>query len=178
MALQLFSAFLPAQKRVTMRKTLAITVAALAASAALATPAQATALDKSKAARLAMALQLTQDSQTSFDRWVKARVNRNTEAVKAYEFDWSSNGCSVPEDIKNADSWKLVFLIPCTRHDFGYRNVKKLSSTSSWKTFKKGVDSAFHGDMKRTCDRSFSGAKKIACKTVAYEFYAAVKLFG
>ncbi|WP_433514872.1 phospholipase A2 [Nonomuraea sp. CA-143628] len=162
-----------------MKKTLAVTVAALAASAALTTPAQAVALGKSKAQRLMMAVQLTLDSKSSFDKWVKARVNRNTEAVKAYKFDWSSNGCSVPKGIKNADSWKFVFLVPCTRHDFGYRNVKKLASTSSWKnTYKKGVDLAFYGDMKRTCDRSFSGAKKTACKTVAYEFYAAVKLFG
>ncbi|MFG6199748.1 phospholipase A2 [Nonomuraea sp. JJY05] len=162
-----------------MKKTLAVTVAALAASAVLATPAQATALDKSNAERLMMAVQLTQDSKSSFDKWAKARANRNTEAVKAYKFDWSSNGCSVPKEIKNADAWKLIFLIPCTRHDFGYRNVKKIATTSSWKnTYKKGVDSAFHGDMKRTCDGRFSGAKKVACKTVAYEFYAAVKLFG
>ncbi|MEQ4715508.1 phospholipase A2 [Nonomuraea sp. B19D2] len=162
-----------------MKKTLAVTVAALAASAALAAPAQATALDKSKSEQLMMAVQLTMDSKSSFDRWVKARANRNTEAVKAYKFDWSSNGCSVPKAIKNADTWKALFLIPCTRHDFGYRNVKKIASSSSWKnTYKKSVDSAFHGDMKRVCDGRFSGAKKAACKTVAYEFYAAVKLFG
>ncbi|GAA3546376.1 phospholipase [Nonomuraea rosea] len=161
-----------------MKKTLAVTVAVLAMSAALAAPAQATALDKSKAARLAMAVQLTMDSKASFDRWVKARANRNTAAIKDYTFDWSTNGCSVPKKISNADSWKAIFLIPCTRHDFGYRNVKKLASSSGWKTFKKSVDGAFHGDMKRTCDRRFSGVKKAACKTVAYEFYLAVKAFG
>ena len=63
-----------------MKKTLAVTVAALAASAALAAPAQATALGKSKAEQLAMAVQLTLDSKSSFDRWAKARANRNTEA--------------------------------------------------------------------------------------------------
>ncbi|MFI7134701.1 phospholipase A2 [Nonomuraea sp. NPDC050153] len=162
-----------------MKKTLAVSVAALAASAALATSAQAAVLDKSKSEQLIAAVQLTMDSKSSFDKWAKARANRNTEAIKAYKFDWSSNGCSVPKEIKNADAWKLVFLIPCTRHDFGYRNVKRLAATGNWKnTYKKSVDSAFYGDMKRTCDEHFSGVKKTACKTVAYEFYAAVKLFG
>ena len=85
----------------------------------------------------------------------------------------------MPKEIKDTDTWSHL---PDSLHrnrDFGYGNLKKIASTSSWKnTYKKGVDFAFFGDMKRTCDGRFSGVKKAACKTVAYEFYAAAKLFG
>ncbi|MEV4020971.1 hypothetical protein AB0J35_61905 [Nonomuraea angiospora] len=51
-----------------MKKALALSAAALAAGTMLAAAAQATALDKSKAERLAVALQLTKDSKAGFDK--------------------------------------------------------------------------------------------------------------
>ncbi|WP_188194681.1 hypothetical protein [Nonomuraea sp. SYSU D8015] len=51
------------------------------------------------------------------DRATGDRPLRTTR--KACKFDWSPNGCSVPREIKNADSWKLIFMSPCSRHDFG-----------------------------------------------------------
>ncbi|MFG3435705.1 phospholipase A2 [Nonomuraea sp. NPDC047897] len=161
-----------------MKKALALSAAVLAAGAMLSTPAQATALDKTKAERLAMALTLTKNTKASYNAWARFKTNRNTTQVKEFEFNWNTDGCSVPKAVPHGSTWGAVFKIPCWRHDFGYRNVKALASSSAWKNYKKEVDSAFLGDMKRVCDAQSNSAARAACKAVATQFYNAVKYFA
>lgn len=79
-----------------MKKALALSAAVLAAGAMLAAPAQATALDKTKAQRLAMALTLTKNTKASYNAWARFKINKDTPQVKEYKFNWNTDGCSVP----------------------------------------------------------------------------------
>ncbi|MDP4510142.1 phospholipase A2 [Nonomuraea turcica] len=158
-----------------MKKALALSAAVLAAGAMLAAPAQATALDKTKAQRLALALTLTKNTKASYNAWARFKINKDTPQVKEYKFNWNTDGCSVPKKIGNSEYWKGVFKTPCDRHDFGYRNVKALVSSSKWRnTYKKPVDDAFLFDMGNVCVK-FSSTKKASCRVAAAAFYGAVR---
>ena len=64
-------------------------------------------------------------------------------------FDWNDDGCSCsPDDLGEFD-----FLASCKRHDFGYRNGKKLGL---WPGRKERVDDNLKRDLYDVCDK-FSG---------------------
>ncbi|MGP3964316.1 phospholipase A2 [Nonomuraea sp. 3N208] len=72
----------------------------------------------------------------------------------AYKFDWYTDDCPVPKEVKNGTIWKVRFLVPCARHDFGYANARKLASSEKWKSqYNKTVDKAFYKDVLRACVR-------------------------
>jgi hypothetical protein len=156
-----------------VRTTAIISGALVAATTALtliSTPAAAAA-----DANLNVALSLTKNTASSQTYWANMRRNKNEPYVKRWSFNWNTDGCSVPGKIGNSDYWKGVFKTPCARHDFGYRNVKRLASSSKWKnTYKKAVDDAFLFDMGNVCVK-FSKTKKASCRVAAAAFYAAVR---
>ncbi|MFI7709269.1 phospholipase A2 [Nonomuraea sp. NPDC049480] len=147
-------------------------------SSVLVTAATALVLASTPAAadaRLNVALSLTKNTTSSQTYWANMRRNKNEPYVLRWSFNWNTDGCSVPKDIGNSDYWKGVFKTPCDRHDFGYRNVKKMVSSSKWKnTYKKPIDDAFLFDMGNVCV-TFSGTKKASCRIAAAAFYGAVR---
>lgn len=91
--------------------------------------------------------------------------------------DWSTDDCSVPIDIPVAEDFEH----PCHRHDFGYRNYKRIERTIGidvWtEAAKLVVDDQFLEDTREVCaSRSFF--LKQACLGWAQVFYWAVRGFG
>jgi fibronectin type 3 domain-containing protein len=63
---------------------------------------------------------ITSANQAGYNAWSAGKWG---SSWSAYHFDWSDNGCSIPDNLK----WKFkygaaFFHVPCQRHDFGYRN--------------------------------------------------------
>lgn len=92
---------------------------------------------------------------------------------------WDSDDCSVPvgEDTQVAQD----FVHPCHRHDFGYRNYKRIEEhfeLNVWnEPAKLGVDGQFLEDMREVC-ASRSLLSKHVCLGWAQVFYWAVRAFG
>ncbi|MFD9218803.1 phospholipase [Streptomyces sp. NPDC060064] len=106
------------------------------------------------------------------DEWFNARVNR---AHDRYRFVWRTDGCSgVTNDPLGFHFWES-----CARHDFGYRNYKKMHAFSSANRLR--VDNSFLADMKWQCDKQwgpYTTAQRNACKRVANKYYQAVRVHG
>lgn len=109
--------------------------------------------------------------------WTSSRalfwqVRNNVDSYGDYwRFDWTHDGCSAPVGGNGPDG---VFLEPCVRHDFGYRNhgPKNGVGQSSPET-RKRVDRAFLIDMDDACNDWDHD-----CHSAAFVFYAAVREFG
>ena len=93
--------------------------------------------------------------------------------------DWTTDDCSVPigGDTSVADD----FAHPCHRHDFGYRNYKRIETLTGrdvWtEATKLVVDDQFLEDTREVCaSRSFF--QKQVCLGWAQVFYWAVRAFG
>jgi Flp pilus assembly pilin Flp len=84
--------------------------------------------------------------------------------------DYSTDECSAPVLGNSPFNFKDA----CLRHDFGYRNYKKLGV---FKEMKSTVDKRFLQDMKDHCAEQ-SVWKRPACYGMAYTYYNAVKAFG
>ena len=111
----------------------------------------------------------TQTPLSSYTTWLNARNNQG--AWVDYNFDWSTDLCSSSPDNPLGFDFKLS----CARHDFGYRNYKRLSLFTS--TVKSRVDSAFYEDLKRKC-ATYNAFVRPACYSLAWTYYQAVKEFG
>jgi hypothetical protein len=111
----------------------------------------------------------TQTSVGSYNTWLSARNNQ--AAWADYAFDWSTDYCSDSPDNPLGFDFKLS----CARHDFGYRNYKRLSLFTS--TTKARVDSALYEDLKRKC-ATYNVFVRPACYSLAWTYYQAVKTFG
>ncbi len=138
-------------------------VAAVSAVTLVTSPASAAPADKPQ-----VLASWTQTSATSYNAWNSARQNQGAWA--AYGFDWSTDYCSSSPD----NPFGFPFQNSCARQDFGYRNYKKAGTFSA---NKPRLDSAFHEDLKRVCNR-YSGDQKTACDGTAWTYYQAVKQFG
>ena len=119
--------------------------------------------------KVAVVTGFTQDSLSSYNSWLSARNNQSAWAD--YELDWSTDLCSSSPDNPLGFDFKLS----CARHDFGYRNNKKLGIFTS--TVKSRVDLAFYNDLKRKC-ATYSWVVRPACYSLAWTYYEAVKNFG
>jgi hypothetical protein len=131
--------------------------------AGLAQPAAAAPADKP-----AVMYSWTQTSASSYNAFFAARNNQG--AWGAYGFDWSTDYCSSSPD----NPFGFPFSSGCVRHDFGYRNYKKIGTFSSNKA---RIDSALYADLQRVCTR-YSQPTKAACNSLAWTYYNAVKVFG
>lgn len=91
-----------------------------------------------------------------------------------YGFDWKSDGCSGAADYPLGFNFKAG----CMRHDFGYRNFKKLHAFSE--ANRLHVDKGFLWELTATCNTQWGkteGERK-ACRKVAKKYYQAVRDFG
>ncbi|WP_342354248.1 phospholipase [Streptomyces inhibens] len=117
--------------------------------------------------------QLTGESQVSQTDWFNTRVKWQNGSNK-YGFDWNTDGCSgVTDNPVGFHFWES-----CARHDFGYRNYKKLHAFSH--ANKKHVDKAFFADMTRQCNGQWgkTSIERKACRKVAKKYYDAVVTLG
>jgi hypothetical protein len=93
-------------------------------------------------------------------------------------FDWTHDGCSAP--LLGSSGRAYDFLQPCMRHDFGYRNLKRLehrygTGRTYWNaTNRRRVDQQFLADMKSHC-KSRSWLLRVSCFVSAYTYYTAVR---
>lgn len=111
----------------------------------------------------------TQTARSSYDSWVEDGL-RHQERWTGYNFDWSTDFCSSSPD----QPLGFDFRMPCRRHDFGYRNYKRLGAFAANKS---RVDSAFYADLLRKCD-TYNFFVRPACDSLAWTYYEAVSVFG
>lgn len=140
-----------------------------------------------------------EDLDGSFMGWYDAA--KSNSAI-AKHFDWSTDGCSVPDlgsvavstpfGTKHvnlnaiAAKYSAAFLPACKIHDFGYRNFGKGSYTVTEGDDnadpRKSVDDRLHANMDSICATNPPPVKdfwdKPACDGVAKVFYDAVRVGG
>jgi len=96
-----------------------------------------------------------------------------TEPRPAY-LVWDSDGCSAPV----LGSGPFDFSLACSRHDFGWRNLKNVHDFESpvWHISNKDrVDAGFLYDMRVRC-AAMPAFWRIGCDTTARVYYTAVRL--
>lgn len=86
-------------------------------------------------------------------------------------FDWSTDLCSWSPDRPLG----FDFTRACRRHDFGYRNYKRLGAFNE--TVRLRVDNAFYSDLKAKC-ATYNVVVRPACLSTAALYYQAVRSFG
>jgi len=86
--------------------------------------------------------------------------------------DYSDDGCSVP--VVGSSSDPFHFRPSCERHDFGYRNAKRLGLFDG---YKQRIDSVFAKDLHDACEDVIFFARR-QCRTAAASFYNAVRVAG
>ena len=145
--------------RLLIATALAITLTAVLG---LAAPAQAA----TQAQRLTVATSWSQPTSASQGAWNTARIS--PAPWSSYAFDWSTDYCSSSPDRPLGFDFRL----PCQRHDFGYRNFKRLNA---FPANKARIDDAFYYDMKQVCARYTA---RNTCLSTAWTYYQAVKRFG
>ena len=91
--------------------------------------------------------------------------------------DWSTDGCSAPV----LGNGPYNFYNACLRHDFGYRNLKRIESTFRQDTWrwrnKANVDTIFGLDMDDRC-REFNWFARQPCYGLSSSYETAVRTFG
>lgn len=93
--------------------------------------------------------------------------------------DWTSDDCSAP--LVGSTGLSFDFTHPCHRHDFGYRNFKRIRdeyAVDAWNELtKRSTDNSLRRDMRAHCaTRVFY--LKAQCYSWSAAFYEAVRLFG
>ncbi|MFC4119030.1 phospholipase [Nonomuraea zeae] len=141
-------------------------LAALALTTVLAQPAPAYAVTLEE--KIAALDGLTQPTALSAAAWLGAWQHRGSWAD--YAFDWSTDLCSSSPD----RPFGFDFRMPCTRHDFGYRNYK---AVGRFPAGKEHVDSAFLADMRQVC-AGYGRPARSTCEGLAWSYYQAVRRFG
>lgn len=87
--------------------------------------------------------------------------------------DWSNDGCSAP--IIGSEGRSFDFRTACDRHDFGYRNFKKLGIFDTLS--RTLIDDQLHRDMNRACDFQ-RRTLKVRCIAWSEIFYTMVRAAG
>ncbi len=90
--------------------------------------------------------------------------------------DWESDGCSVP--IIRSTGRTFDFTSSCQRHDFAYRNYKRIDSGIYWsEALRQRIDSRFSIDMRDTC-KIRARLEKLTCTAWAHIFYRTVRTYA
>ena len=84
--------------------------------------------------------------------------------------DWSTDGCSVAPEKPGG----FNFHSSCLRHDFAYRNFKRLDKFTDEE--RKKIDDNFKNDLNDECAKQGDDEKE--CKTLAEVYYLAVRACG
>ena len=93
---------------------------------------------------------------------------------RAYPFlDWTTDGCSAP--VVGGEGRSFNFTQACMRHNFGYRNIKRLGLFNELVRTK--LDEQFHRDLESSCATQVR-TRKIRCLMWAETFYVAVRATG
>jgi hypothetical protein len=93
---------------------------------------------------------------------------------RAYPFlDWTTDGCSAP--VVGGEGRSFNFTHACVRHDFGYRNIKRLGKFNE--IIRTKLDEQFHRDLESSCATQVR-TRKIRCLMWAETFYVAVRATG
>jgi hypothetical protein len=87
--------------------------------------------------------------------------------------DYSDDDCSAPV-VGSKDLGSYDFTEACERHDFGYRNAKRLGLFDG---YKGRIDAVFAKDMYESCEERLVFLRK-HCKFMAGIYYSAVKTAG
>jgi len=92
----------------------------------------------------------------------------------AYPFlDWTTDGCSAP--VVGGEGRSFNFTQACMRHDFGYRNIKRLGLFNELVRTK--LDEQFRRDLESSCATQVR-TRKIRCLMWAETFFVAVRATG
>jgi len=90
------------------------------------------------------------------------------------QFDWTTDWCSAP--MIGSTGRSFDFTLPCRRHDFAYRNAKRLPG--EWTAPKRRrIDEQFRRDMIVTCSTRPID-QKVTCRSWAEVFFRAVRIAG
>ncbi len=93
---------------------------------------------------------------------------------RAYpHLDWTTDGCSAP--VVGGEGRSFNFTQACVRHDFGYRNTKKLGQFNE--IVRTKIDEQFRRDLESSCASQIR-TRKIRCLMWAETFYVAVRATG
>ena len=93
---------------------------------------------------------------------------------RAFPFlDWTTDGCSAP--VVGGEGRSFNFTHACMRHDFGYRNIKRLGQFNE--VVRTKLDDQFHRDLESSCAPQVR-TRKIRCLMWAETFYVAVRATG
>lgn len=96
-------------------------------------------------------------------------------------FDWTTDRCSAP--LVGDTGRSFDFTAACTRHDFAYRNYKKVDAASAphsrvWtSSMRHRVDLVFRQDMRNHCSRR-PAIDRAPCHMWAELFFRLVRLAG
>lgn len=107
----------------------------------------------------------------SLGQFLAARAARSPSTL-----DWSSDGCSTPLPVGLGDTGRTYnFRAACQRHDFGYRNAKRLGLWGSAE--KRRIDDRFLADMKLDCaPRPWT--QRTSCLAWAAIYHQGVRIAG
>ena len=93
---------------------------------------------------------------------------------RAFPFlDWTTDGCSAP--VVGNEGRSFNFTHACVRHDFGYRNIKRLGQFNE--VVRTNLDEQFRRDLESSCAPQVR-TRKIRCLMWAETFYVAVRATG
>jgi hypothetical protein len=89
---------------------------------------------------------------------------------------WTTDGCSVP--VLGSTGRTFNFFNACRRHDFAYRNLRKIDGGKWWTPqMRARVDSVFKKDMLTDCAKRNKTARA-SCTAWAETFYRAVRTYA
>jgi hypothetical protein len=110
----------------------------------------------------------------SFTLDLQTFVRQRSTLKRAYpQLDWTTDGCSAP--VVGSEGRSFNFRSACWRHDFGYRNFKRLGTFNQFVRLQ--IDEQFRLDTETTCAPRVRTAR-FRCFAWAEVFFVAVRASG
>lgn len=111
-----------------------------------------------------------------FDRPLATFIAAADSRDRDRRLDWSTDGCSAP--VVGSTGRTFDFYDACRRHDFAYRNFRRLLDGKLWtSSFRSRIDAVFKKDMLADCARR-TGTAKASCVGWADTFYQFVRAYA
>ena len=108
---------------------------------------------------------------TNLDGFMKGR---SAMRRRHPHLDWTTDGCSAP--VVGSSGRSFNFRSACIRHDFAYRNAKRLPG--EWRApLRRKIDEQFRRDMVASC-AARPMDQKVSCRSWAEIFVRAVRIAG
>jgi hypothetical protein len=110
----------------------------------------------------------------SFNLDLRTFVQQRNVLRRSYPtLDWTTDGCSAP--VVGSEGRSFNFRSACWRHDFGYRNFKRLGIFNEFVRLQ--LDDQFRLDIESSCATRVRTAK-LRCFAWAEVFFVAVRASG